>query len=73
MTDLLHEMSEFVEKVFHQRGIVEPMWLALDRDGVRVVVPPPNPFTSPDAKDACVALVRTLFEIKGVTQYAYTA
>lgn len=71
LNELLDHASLFVEKAFHDVGRIAPMWIAVDRSGNQVVVPPPVPFINQDAKDYAVMVVRAMFEFTGVTRYVF--
>jgi hypothetical protein len=68
---LLDDASVFVEKQFHDVGRIAAMWIAADQGGNQVVVPTPVPFTSSGAKDFATMVVRTMFELTGVTRYVF--
>ena len=73
LRELVEHASEFAERQFRKKGAVHPMWIALDRDGRRIVAPPPVPFGDQASKDFAVAAVRTLFELTGVESYVFVS
>src|SRR3978361_2134996 len=68
---LLDHASMFVERAFRHQGVIHPMWIAVDPTGKELVVPPPVPFVSPDAKDYAAMFVRATFALAGVTRYVF--
>lgn len=73
LNDLLEHASMFVEKAFKHQGVIHPLWIAVDRSGGQVVVPPPVPFTTVASKDYATMVVRAMFEVTGVTRYVFVA
>lgn len=72
-SDLLATVSRLVEKAFRRDAFIVPVWFALTRDGRRLIVPPPVPYTDVAAKDLAAVMVRAFFEIEHVVSYVYAA
>jgi hypothetical protein len=63
---MLAYASHFCEREFARNGVVYPMWHATTSKGETIIETP----ASPD-KDASVALIRALFEIRDVVRYVF--
>ena len=73
LNKLLEHASMFVEHAFRHQGRIHPMWIARDRNGRELIVPPPVPFVDLAAKDYATGVVRSMFAIAGVTRYVFVA
>jgi hypothetical protein len=71
LNKLITHASMFVETAFKHQGVIHPLWIAVDRAGNQVVVPPPVPFVNVEAKDYSTLVVRKMFEFTGVTRYVF--
>lgn len=66
LEQFVREAARRTEKVFHERGVIMPMWHAITRDGEALVFGAPSP-----DKATGIAMARALFELRDVIRYCF--
>ncbi len=68
LAKLIKTASDSVEKIFHDTGVIYPMYHSITTKGEHSVFPAPTEFRD---KDLSVAMVKALFAITDVERFVY--
>jgi hypothetical protein len=66
LQEFIRVCSEAAAKMFHLRGQISPMWIAVTRAGERLMAPSPRP-----DNDEAVAMLRAIFEQRDVVRCVF--